>query len=107
VRVKAKRPTDSWSSERKNSVEIVAIRDNGQYQTIHLAAGEVVRLFNVIARASGHKLRELLAAELVRGMTDRQVLEVVAADLKTRLPVHPKRSPHNRHLCSTACSERR
>ncbi len=96
VSVRAKRPADSWSSKRKISVEIVATRDNGHYQTVHLSAGEVVRLFNVIARSSGDKARELLAAELVRGMTDRQLLEMVLADLKSRLRARPKRTPRAR-----------
>jgi hypothetical protein len=96
VRIKAKKPNDSWSSTRKVSVEIVATRDNGHYQTVHLGAGEVVRLFSVIARATGERVRLLLSAELIRGMTDRQLLEMFAADLRTRLRKRPKRTPRDR-----------
>lgn len=96
VKIKAKRPTDSWSSTRKVSVEIVATRDNGHYQTMHLGAGEVVRLFSVIARATGEQVQSLLTAELIRGMTDRQLLEMFSADLKTRLRKRPKRAPRDR-----------
>ena len=66
-------------------MEIVARRENFEYQTLHLSAGDVASLVNVVARASSDALRLRLAAELLKGMSDVELLTTLNGDLKTRL----------------------
>ena len=85
VKVSAKKPKDSWSHFNKIDVEVVATRDNGQYQTLHLSAAEVVNVVDIVVGASSEAMRRRLVSELLRGMNDQELLSILNDDLKKRV----------------------
>jgi len=93
VEISAKSPDDSWSIKKRIAVEVVARRDFGFYQTLHLSAREAAKLVKVLMRAGDEDLRSLLAVQLLRGLADKTFLTTLHADLNSRLRRRSRRRP--------------
>ncbi len=80
----ARIPTDSWSRERQVVIQITASRANSECQILHLTSGEAEKLADVVVGVCGGAVRTRLALELLKGMTDTDLLKTLATHLKGR-----------------------
>jgi hypothetical protein len=66
-------------------VEITARRANSEYQTLHLTLPETEKLANVAVEACSVEARARLVVQLLKGVTDAELLKILASDFKRRV----------------------
>jgi hypothetical protein len=85
VTASATKPTSSWSKRNEVAVEIIATRPNGQFQTLHLTAGEAEKAASIIVKACSKSLRMKIADELLDELSDADLHAVLAGIFRRRV----------------------
>ena len=75
---------DAWSKRNETAVELIARRYDSQFQALYLTQSEVEQAVQILANVCSPGACSRLARELLKGMTDRELLTMLAHDLKAR-----------------------
>ena len=90
VELKLSSSRSAWSSGNGAVIQVTATNSAGEYHVLHLTQGEVDEFAEtILKKVSGLNLLTLLSATL-RGLTNAQLLRVLAFDLRDRVRL-PKR----------------
>ena len=77
-------PADTWSLGRNVRIELRARQVNGQYQTLHLTGDETEAAAEAVVMGCGEEKRKDLLQKFMKGLSDAELLEVLATDLRKR-----------------------
>jgi hypothetical protein len=84
VTITAINPSDSWSERNQIKVEFTARRENLEHKSVHLTTKEAEAAVKAIISACGNKARTRVARELLRELSDKDLLRLLAHDLRIR-----------------------
>jgi hypothetical protein len=77
--------TDEWSKRREVVVEITARDpDTSQFQVLFLSQPEAEQTVHVLAEVCSKETRSHLVLQLLKSMTDTELLKALASDLNAR-----------------------
>lgn len=85
VKVKALKGNDQWSVKNDIKVKIIATKEDYEYQILHLTAPEADIVTPIIWSACSPQLRSELALQVLAELNDKELLRLLAKDLKHRL----------------------
>lgn len=78
-------PGDSWSEEHKITVEIIATKEDTQFQTMHLTRADTEKCAVIIVNACGSRVRAHIALQILSSMPSAGFLIAMTAALRSRL----------------------
>lgn len=78
--------TDAWSRQRNVTVEVTMYKpDSNHRQELYLTEPEVAKAAEFMVKACNDEVRERIALQILKGLTDAQLLKLLATDLKSRM----------------------
>lgn len=85
VTIRCFAPADDWSKRNEIRAEFTAKKDDGEYQTLHLAQSEVDAAAVELLSAMSPAERERLLVASLRKLSHAKLLRLLALDLRQRV----------------------
>lgn len=76
---------DEWSQGNEVVIQFTARRTNCEYQTLHLSRAEANKVGAVIVSCMSKEGRRKLVPDLLRDLSDADLLKALATDLRNRV----------------------